>query len=197
MDNISLSRVGDGALVRRVADGDELALAALYDRHAPACYRIALRVARDRCVAEEAVQDAFLDFWRTVARFDPERGTVGAFLVLLVRRRAVDLVRRNELRRADALPFDYDVAEPGAEEHVWSRLRQQAAHALLTALPDAERELLELAYFAGFTQRELAERLAIPLGTVKSRMHTALGRLRELLEGDVDTLGAGPRRLVA
>src|SRR4051812_13030397 len=126
MDNISLSRLEDGALARLVADRDDLALAALYDRHGPACYRIALRVARDRCVAEEAVQDAFLDFWRTADRFDAARGTVAAFLLLLVRRRAVDLVRRNELRRADALPSDYDVVEVGAEEHVWSRLRHQA-----------------------------------------------------------------------
>src|SRR4051794_36562634 len=194
MDSSSCSQLDDGALAALVADRDDLALAALYDRHGPACYRVALRVARDRCIAEEAVQDAFLDFWRTADRFDPARGAVGPFLLLLVRRRAVDLVRRNELRRADALPVDYDVVEVGAEEHVWSRLRHQAAQALLTALPDAERELLELAYFAGFTQRELAERLALPLGTVKSRMHTALGRLRELLEGDVDTLDAGPRR---
>jgi RNA polymerase sigma-70 factor (ECF subfamily) len=192
-----LTRLDDAGLAARVAAGDDAALAVLYDRHAPTCYRLALRVARDRGVAEEAVQDGFLGFWREAARFDPARGAVAGFLVLLVRRRAIDLVRRSEHRRADPLPDDYDAVEPGAEELVGDRLRHEAARALLTAIPDRERELLELAYFDGFTQSELAERLALPLGTVKSRMHAGLARLRELLEADADTLQPGPRRLVA
>jgi RNA polymerase sigma-70 factor (ECF subfamily) len=192
-----LTRLDDAGLAARVAAGDDTALATLYDRHAPTCYRLALRLARDRGVAEEAVQDAFLGFWRDAARFDPARGAVASFLVLLVRRRAIDLVRRSEHRRADPLPEDYDAVEAGAEELVGDRLRHEAARALLTAIPDKERELLELAYFDGFTQSELAQRLAIPIGTVKSRMHAGLARLRELLEAEADTLQPGPRRLVA
>ncbi len=180
----SLSTVDDPQLAQLVAGGDEQALAELYDRHGAVCYRLALRVARDRGVAEEAVQDAFLGFWRTATRFDAARGSVVNFLALLARRRAVDLVRRNETRRADALPEDYDPVEAGAEERVSERIGRQSAEALLTVLPPAERELLELAFFSGFTQRELAERLAIPLGTVKSRMHSGLARLRGTLEAE-------------
>lgn len=192
-----MSPLDDAELARRVAAGDDAALASLYDRHAPTCYRLALRVSRDRMIAEEAVQDAFLGFWRGARRFDPALGSVAGFLILLVRRRAVDLVRRHESRRADPLPEDYDAVETGSDEHVWSRLRHQAARALVVALPDSERELVELAFFAGYTHRELAERLSIPLGTVKSRMHSALARLRTLLEAEADTLRLGPHRLVA
>lgn len=181
-----LSRLDDVELAGRVAGGDEAALGLLYDRHGAACYRLALRVARDATVAEEAVQDAFLGFWRTATRFDASRGSVAGFLLLLARRRAVDLVRRSEVRRADPLPQDYDAVAAGADELLWRRLGQESARALLASLPDSERELLELAYFDGFTQRELAERLAIPIGTVKSRMHTGLARLRELLAGAAD-----------
>jgi RNA polymerase sigma-70 factor (ECF subfamily) len=178
------SRLGDSELADRVAAGDDAALAVLYDRHAPTCYRLALRLARDATVAEEAVQDAFVGFWRGARSFDPALGSVAGFLILLARRRAVDLIRRSESRRAGPLPEDYDVVDPGADEQVWSRLRHLEARALLTSLPDKERELLELAYFDGFTQSELASRLAIPIGTVKSRMHAGLARLRELLDAD-------------
>jgi RNA polymerase sigma factor (sigma-70 family) len=178
------SRLGDSELADRVAAGDDAALAVLYDRHAPTCYRLALRLARDVTVAEEAVQDAFVGFWRGARSFDPALGSVAGFLILLARRRAVDLIRRSESRRAGPLPEDYDVVDPGADEQVWNRLRHLEARALLTSLPDKERELLELAYFDGFTQSELASRLAIPIGTVKSRMHAGLARLRELLDAD-------------
>jgi RNA polymerase sigma factor (sigma-70 family) len=181
-----ISRLGDVELAGRVATGDDVALAVLYDRHAPTCYRVALRLARDVTVAEEAVQDAFLGFWRAPCRFDPALGSVAGFLILLARRRAVDLVRRCESRRADPLPEDYDAVETGADEDVWSRLRHLEARALVSSLPDRERELLELAYFEGFTQSELAAHLAIPIGTVKSRMHSGLARLRAGLADDAD-----------
>jgi RNA polymerase sigma-70 factor (ECF subfamily) len=181
-----ISTLGDVELADRVATGDDAALAVLYDRHAPTCYRVALRLARDVTVAEEAVQDAFLGFWRAPRRFDPTLGSVAGFLILLARRRAVDLIRRGESRRAEPLPEDYDAVETGADEAVWSRLRHLEARALVTSLPDKERELLELAYFEGFTQSELAARLAIPIGTVKSRMHSGLARLRDRLADDAD-----------
>ena len=171
----------DEELLARMARADEAALAELYDRYGRAAYGLALRVLRDPSLAQDAVQDAMLAAWRTAASYDPARGKVSTWLLTFVHRRAVDLVRREERRRTEQLdeaPVDEGESTAEAAELRAERRRVQAALAQLS--PD-QREALELAYYGGLTQAELAERLGVPLGTVKSRMFAALGRLRDLL----------------
>jgi RNA polymerase sigma factor (sigma-70 family) len=178
-----LAHLSDEALVALAARSEQMALGELYDRYGRPAYGLALRVLRDESLAEDAVQEAFLAVWRTASRFVPERGKASTWILTLVHRRAVDLVRREELRRSDPLT---DVDEPadgtvGADEQAWLRLQRERVQEALQKLPDQQREALELAYYGGFTQSELAERLGQPVGTIKSRMFTGLARLRELL----------------
>ena len=176
-----LARMSDESLLSLVASSDEDALAALYDRFGRIAYGLALRILRDPALAQDAVQEAFLGVWRNADRFLAERAKASTWILTLVHRRAVDLVRREERRRAD--PLD-DVAPPTGEatdEEAWLRAQRQVVQEALRKLPDDQREAIELAYYGGFTQSELAERLGVPLGTIKSRMFTGLKRLRELL----------------
>ena len=176
-----LAHLSDEALVALVAHGEEVALAELYDRFGRVSYALALRVVRDPGLAEDAVQDAFLTVWRSANRFLPERAKASTWILTLVHRRAVDLVRREERRRAE--PLDIAVAPSGddVDDVAWLRLQRERVQAALRALPDQQREALELAYYGGFTQSELADRLGQPVGTIKSRMFAGLSRLRELL----------------
>ena len=173
----------DEQLLTEIARGDERALAELYDRFGRVAYGLALRVLRDRALAEDAVQDAFLAAWRTAAAFDPRRGKAQTWLLTLVHRRAVDLVRREERRRADQLDDAPVSAGPSTEETAAVREQRRAVQAALARLPPDQRHALELSYYGGLTQAELAERLGIPLGTVKSRVFAGLAALRELLDG--------------
>jgi RNA polymerase sigma-70 factor, ECF subfamily len=181
-----LAHLSDEALVALVARGDESALAELYDRVGRVAYGLALRVLRDERLAEDAVQEAFLAVWRTAAAFRAERAKASTWILTLVHRRAVDVVRREERRRSD--PLDEGTAaavaseEPGPDEAAWLRYERERVQAALRQLPDSQREAIELAYYGGFSQTELAERLGVPLGTIKSRMFAGLARLRELLD---------------
>jgi RNA polymerase sigma factor (sigma-70 family) len=177
-----LAHLSDEALVALVARGEEWALAELYDRHGRVAYGLALRVLRDPALAEDAVQDAFMAVWRSAARFVPERSKASTWLLTFVHRRAVDVVRREERRRAEPLEAASVPAGEATDEVVWLRFERERVQRALRALPDAQREALELAYYGGFTQSELADRLGQPLGTIKSRMFAGLSRLRELLE---------------
>jgi RNA polymerase sigma-70 factor (ECF subfamily) len=176
--------LSEEALVALVARGDENALAELYDRVGRIAYGLALRILRDERHAEDAVQEAFLQVWRSAATFRPERAKASTWVLTLVHRRAVDLVRREERRQADPLTDDSVVgsAPEDTEEAAWHRFERERVQTALKQLPDVQREALELAYYGGFSQSELAERLGVPLGTVKSRMFAGLARLRELLD---------------
>ena len=157
-----LAHLSDEALVALVARGDETALAELYDRVGRVAYGLAFRVLRDDRLAEDAVQEAFLAVWRTAAAFRAERAKASTWILTLVHRRAVDLVRREERRRAE--PLDDDDARRGDDR---ARPRRRpgsgssatASRRALRQLPDAQREAIELAYYGGFSQSELAERL--------------------------------------
>ena len=187
MPHRDLAHLSDEAVVALTARSDEVALAELYDRYGRAAYGLAFRVLRDDALAEDAVQEAFLAVWRGAARFIPERAKASTWIMTLVHRRAVDLVRREERRRADPLPeLELESGEPSAADIVWLRLERERVQAALRQLPDQQREAIELAYYGGFTQSELAERLGVPLGTIKSRMFTGLSRLRELLDNSTD-----------
>src|SRR6476469_8845678 len=178
----TLAHLSDEAVVALCARSDEIALAELYDRYGGVAYGLARRIVRDDALAEDVVQDAFLGIWRGAARFVPERGKASTWILTLVHRRAVDLVRREERRRTEALPESEPVAPTGAaDDELWLRLERERVQAALAQLPGPQREAIELAYYGGFTQSELAERLGEPLGTIKSRMFAGLRRLRELL----------------
>ena len=179
------THLSDEALVALVARDDEEALAELYDRVGRTAYGLALRVLRDERHAEDAVQEAFLQVWRSAATFRPERAKASTWILTLVHRRAVDLVRREQRRQAEPLTDDAAGAAVAAEqtdEAAWLRFERERVQTALKRLPDLQRETLELAYYGGFSQSELAERLGVPLGTIKSRMFAGLARLRELLD---------------
>jgi RNA polymerase sigma-70 factor, ECF subfamily len=176
-----LAHLSDEAVVALVARSEEAALAELYDRHGRAAYGLARRVLRDPSLAEDAVQEAFLAVWHGAARFVPERAGAASWIMMLVHRRAVDLVRREQRRRAEPYVEIEDAESPSAEDVAWLRLERERVQAALRQLSDQQRETLELAYFGGFTQQELADRLGRPLGTIKSQMFAALANLREIL----------------
>jgi RNA polymerase sigma-70 factor, ECF subfamily len=180
-----LAHLSDEALVALVARSDEVALAELYDRYGRVAYGLAVRMLRDEALAEDAVQEGFLTVWRTAARFVPERAKASTWILTLVHRRSVDVVRREERRRADSLEVAPEPSTVGADDDAWLRFERERVQSALKQLPDPQREALELSYYGGFTQAELAERLGQPVGTIKSRMFTGLARLRELL-GDTE-----------
>jgi RNA polymerase sigma factor (sigma-70 family) len=183
----TLAHLSDEAVVALCGRSDQVALAELYDRYGRVAYGLAVRILRDESLAEDAVQEAFLAIWRGAARFVPERGKASTWILTLVHRRAVDLVRREQRRRTEQLPETELPGEAGSDEAMWLRLERERVQAALARLPDRQREAIELAYYGGFTQSELAERLGEPIGTIKSRMFTGLARLRELLEGEAWT----------
>jgi RNA polymerase sigma-70 factor (ECF subfamily) len=189
-----LAHLSDEAIVALAARGEEAALAELYDRFGRVAYGLALRIVRDPALAEDAVQEAFLTVWRSAARFSPERAKASTWILTFVHRRAVDIVRREQRRRTEPLPDEEAASAPATEEVAWLRLERERVQAALRALPDQQRETLELAYYGGFTQSELADRLGQPLGTIKSRMFAGLGRLRELLEEPLYESGAWSTR---
>jgi len=176
-----LAHLSDEALVALVARGDDGALGELYDRYGRVAYGVALRVLRDATLAEDAVQEAFVALWRTAARFVPERARASTWLLTLVHRRAVDAVRHEQRRRTEPLEQASDPVTAGADDDALLRFERERVQSALAQLPDPQREALELAYFGGFTQAELADRLGQPLGTIKSRMFSGLRRLAELL----------------
>ena len=176
------AHLSDEALVALVARSADSALAELYDRYGRVAYGLALRILRDASLAEDAVQDGFLAVWRTAPQFIPERAKASSWILTLVHRRAVDLVRREERRRGDRFDEVADATGVGADEAAWLGFERARVQEALRKLPDGQREALELAYYGGFTQSQLAERLGEPLGTIKSRMFNGLRALRGLLE---------------
>ena len=181
-----LAHLSDEALVALLVRGDESALAELYDRLGVVAYGIAYRVLRDERLAEDAVQEGFLAVWRSAAAYRAERAKARTWIVTLVHRRAVDLVRREERRRAEPLDLvaRQEPSDPAgsAEDEAWLGFERDRVQQALRLLPDSQREAIELSYYGGYSQSELAERLGLPLGTIKSRMFAGLARLREALD---------------
>jgi RNA polymerase sigma factor (sigma-70 family) len=183
-----LAHLSDEAVIALVARSDEQALAELYRRFGRLAYGLAFRILRDDALAQDAVQEAFLGVWRAAGRFTAERAKPSTWLLTLVHRRAVDLVRREQRRRTE--PLQPETEQATADEAELATQRQTIREAL-RQLPAEQREAIELAYYGGYTQSELAERLGEPLGTIKSRMFTGLARLREHLGKDARA-GVGP-----
>jgi RNA polymerase sigma-70 factor (ECF subfamily) len=180
----------DPALVALVVDGDGSALEALYDRHGRTSYALARRILADEQLAQDVVQEVFLTVWRDATRFDAARGGFSTWLLTMTHHKAVDAVRREEnLRKrrasADVLEFT-ESDDPRVDDEVWGLLRRDHVRGALAALPEPQREALGLAYFGGYTQREIAKLTDTPLGTVKTRMLAGMKRLRAALEGPLD-----------
>jgi RNA polymerase sigma-70 factor (ECF subfamily) len=168
----------DRDLARAMAQGDERALARVYDRYATFAYAVALRACGDRADSEEAVVDGFLDLWRAAPRFAEDRGTLAAWLATMVRNRAIDR-RRQRARRCDDGDLDrHDLSSDGPDVALSADIRSAIA-----SLRPRQRAVLELAYFGGLTQREIAVRLGIPIGSVKSATWRGLEALRGRLGG--------------
>jgi RNA polymerase sigma-70 factor, ECF subfamily len=169
-------------IIRDMARGDRAALERFYDRHGQLVYNLVLRIVRNRADAEEVVQEVFLQAWRTASRYDPSRGTAEAWLVTLARSRAIDALRAARRGWPEETGSGHEIADPAPGEAARFAERHGMAGALGELVP-AQRELLELAYYAGLTQSEIAARTGLPLGTVKTRMRTGLEQLRQALEG--------------
>lgn len=168
-------------IIALTANGDERALGELYDRFGKLAYGLALRVARDPGLAEDAVQEAFLSIWRSAPKFDPARGAARAWVATLTYRRAIDLVDRTARRREQATDELPETGGPSTADVAAQREEQQRVRQALASLPDAQKQALELAYYRGYSQSEIATRLAVPLGTIKTRVFSGLARLRLLL----------------
>ena len=179
---------GPDDLLRRVARGDENAFSQLYEMLAPRVFGLARRVLRDPAQAEEVAQEALVEVWRTAARFDPAKGSATSWVLTITHRRAVDRVRsaqagadreRRVVAASGETPYD-DVVET-----VTSNLEQQQVRRCLKGLTDLQREAITLAYYDGFTYREVAEKLDTALPTIKTRMRDGLIRLRDCLGVEV------------
>jgi RNA polymerase sigma-70 factor (ECF subfamily) len=168
-----------------MARGDGSAVAEVYDRHARAIYSLALRMLSDAADAEDVVQEVFTQAWRQADRYDPSRAPVIGWLLVITRARALDRLRARRSRIASA-PLDVRIAEPvdpgpGQDLQAIDHEDAERVRRALEALPDGQREAIELAYYKGLSQSDIAETLEQPLGTVKTRMRTALLKLREAL----------------
>jgi RNA polymerase sigma-70 factor (ECF subfamily) len=183
----SLASPDDAGLVARIVAGDETALGRVFDRYGGLVFGLARRVTRSAAAAEEITQEVFVAFWEHPDRFDATRGSLRAYLGSIAHRRAVDVVRRETRRTARE---DRVAADPAAPERVVATdaadraVADDAAarvRAAVAELPADQRRAIELAYFDGFTFREVAARLGIPEGTAKSRLRLALAKLANLL----------------
>jgi RNA polymerase sigma factor (sigma-70 family) len=174
----------DALLAQRIRSGDRTALGELYDRYASLALATALRVVADRQLAEDLVHDAFVATWQKIERFDPERGSLRAWLLTIVRNRALDRVRGMrasiEVGAADDQSLLRSGANPTWEEAIARRSAAQLRGAL-EELPSEQREAIELAYFGGRTYREIAVLTGVPLGTANGRLRLALAKLRDAL----------------
>ena len=182
-------------MLEHVAAGDHGEIEILYDRYGAMAFALAYRITSDSALAEDVVQDAFVGAWRNAARYEQGRGSVKTWLMSIVHHRAIDATRRRrpttELPEPEAGPTPGPLTEPDLWPEVAGRLDRDRVTAALGTLSDVQREALELGFFGGLTQQEIADRTGTPLGTVKSRMRLGLLSLRQVLVGDGPTAGDG------
>lgn len=189
----NLAEASDADLIGRAADGDARALEVLYDRYSGVVFSFALRLVMDRPLAEELLQEVFFRAWQQGGNYSAQRGTFVTWLLSITHNMAIDEIRKRKRRpqKADSEEPEQvlaGVADTGAgadvEEEVWLGSLRDTVAAALKTLPPAQREAIEMAYYQGLTQREIAEALGEPLGTIKTRMRLGLQKLREALGND-------------
>jgi RNA polymerase sigma factor (sigma-70 family) len=179
----------DAEVMRRIREGDRSAVDELYQRFRRPAFALARRILADDALAEDVLQEVFLSVWRDPAAFDRGRGSVASWLLAVVHHKAVDAVRREESQRRrqvmaeDELALDAPMATRDVEEEAWSRVVADQVRTALGVLSASQREALTLAYYGGYTQREVAALTGTPLGTVKTRMLAGMRRLRQELGG--------------
>ena len=172
-----------------IHDGEPRALEVIFDRHGDRAYSLAYRMCGRRTVAEDIVQEAFLSLWRSSTRYDPTRGSVRAWVLAAVRNRAIDAFRRESVTTGRDVADDQAAALLAADERTEAEVERREdarrIRAALEQLPDDQRRVIELAYFDGLSQSEIAAWVDVPLGTVKGRQRLALQRLHRALAGAV------------
>lgn len=175
----------DVALVRRMVDSDETALGALYDQWSRAVYSLTLHLLQDPDEAEDVVEETFWQAWRKASSYEPSRGAVSTWLLTIGRRRALDRLRARKRNREDLdarnVFADFPSSEPDPYQDIEGTDVRESVRAALRSLPEEQRQPLELGYFNGLSQSEIAEVTGEPLGTVKTRMRLAMQKLREPL----------------
>lgn len=187
-----LRALADEELMALVCDGEARAFEVVFDRHGGAAFSLAYRMCGRRAMAEDVVQEAFLSLWRSGARYDRARGSVRTWVLGVVHNRAIDALRRGSVRERRTVD-DETVAErlPSPERTEVEAARRDEARQVRSALdglPDEQRHVIELAYFGGFTHTEIAEMLALPVGTVKGRMRLGMTKMRIALGGPSEAL---------
>jgi RNA polymerase sigma-70 factor, ECF subfamily len=181
-----LDRLADEDLIPLVRERDPRALEVLYDRHGRQAYSLAYRIAGDRSSAEDVTQEAFVAIWRTSSGYDHTRGSVRAWVLTIVRNRAIDMLRRASAR----MPLDFDddgaieaqLSSDRTDDEALRREDARVVHGALEALPHDQSQVIALAYFGGFSHREIAKLVGVPLGTIKGRMRLGLEKLRENMD---------------
>lgn len=183
----ALQGLADADLVAKLASGSQDALAELYDRYGGLAYAVALRVLGDPGRAEDAVQEAFLKIWNHAASFDISRGSLRTWLLASVRNRSIDSLRGRGAHERQELELQPAILQAGPRDDPWREvslsLERDAVREAMRSLPAEQRQAVELAYFAGYSQREIADMTKVPLGTVKGRMRLALEKLNSYLQG--------------
>ena len=183
-------RAEDVELLARIVARDERAVEALYDRYSRPLYSLAYQVTGAERFAQDVVQEVFVALWRDASRFDPARGAVAPWLFSLARHKAIDFVRREQNVRKRTADVDLELheADDDVDQETWHRIRRDKVREAIEELTPAQREALELAFFGGLTHVEVSEQLGIPLGTAKTRIRSALLRLRDILGDSVSEL---------
>jgi RNA polymerase sigma-70 factor (ECF subfamily) len=180
-----LAGLADEDLMARVQDGDARAFEVIFDRHGDVAFSLAYRMCGRRAMAEDVVQEAFLSLWRSGARYDRTRGSVRSWVLGVVHNRAIDLFRRESIRTgkdvSDEDAMQRLASDESTEREVQRREDATQVRAALAELPGDQRQVVELAYFGGFSHTQIAEMLSLPAGTVKGRMRLALTKLRVTL----------------
>lgn len=176
-------------LVARIASGDQDAVAELYDQTSSVVYGMALRIVRDQAVAEEVTMDVYMQAWRTAAQYSGARGSVKAWLAAITRARAIDWLRSSQARLVrESSPIEdvplLKISSPGPEQVAMDSSRQHMLKRHMEKLPADQSRLIELSFFSGFSHSEIAERLGIPLGTVKSRIRQGMCQLRDCFQSE-------------
>jgi RNA polymerase sigma-70 factor (ECF subfamily) len=182
----------DVTLVREVAAGRDASLAQLYDRYSGLLYSLALRILGNPAEAQDSVQDALIQVWKQASRYDPRRSSVSTWLVLMTRSRCIDRLRSRRAGARAVNRLEMEVGQrhesPAGAGAVWNRERRERVRRELIQLPSEQQEVVELAFYEGLSQSEIAARTGIPLGTVKTRTLLAMRKLRAALRQEIREL---------